>query len=206
MTEAEFAAAANVSRETLAALRHYADLLVKWNARINLVAPGTLPDLWSRHFLDSAQLLELAPESARLWVDLGSGGGFPGLVVAAIAAGKRPGLRVRLVESDQRKAAFLRTAAAAMQVEVEVLTERAETLAPQRADVVSARALAPLAALLPLARRHLAEGGVALFPKGANYRRELAEALALSEFNVQNYPSRTDTAAVVLKIGGAARD
>jgi 16S rRNA (guanine527-N7)-methyltransferase len=203
--EAAFAAATGVSRETLERLRRYAALLEKWTPVINLVARSTLPRLWTRHFLDSAQLLDHAPDGARIWADLGAGGGFPGLVVAILAAESRPALRVTLVESDARKSAFLLTAAREIGVDVRVETARAEELAPLGADVVSARALAPLHRLLPLAERHLAPGGVCLFPKGAAHEQEIAEALASWRFEVQKLPSRTDPAAVILKIGGLAR-
>lgn len=197
--------AQNVSRETLQRLDSYAALLKKWNPAINLVAGSTLGDLWSRHMLDSAQLVDLAPESARIWTDLGSGGGFPGLVVAILAAEKRPALEVALIESDLRKATFLRTVARETGLTVRVIPSRIEEAAPMGADVVSARALASLEKLLPLAERHLASGGIALFQKGATHRAEVAEALARWRFTVHNHPSQTDPQAVVLRIGEIAR-
>ena len=197
--------AENVSRETIQRLEGYAALLRKWTPAINLVAASTLDDLWSRHMADSAQLLDLAPEGARLWVDMGSGGGFPGLVVAILAAERRPSLKVALIESDLRKATFLRTVAREVGVTVDVHAHRIEEVAPMGADVVSARALAPLARLLPLAERHLAAGGTALFQKGASHASEVAEALAHWRFTVQNHPSQTDPQAVVLRIGEIAR-
>lgn len=197
--------AQNVSRETLQRLDSYAALLKKWNPAINLVAGSTLGDLWSRHMLDSAQLVDLAPESARIWTDLGSGGGFPGLVVAILAAEKRPALEVALIESDLRKATFLRTVARETGLTVRVIPSRIEEAAPMGADVVSARALASLEKLLPLAERHLASGGIALFQKGATHRAEVAEALARWRFTVHNHASQTDPQAVVLRIGEIAR-
>lgn len=199
--------ARRVSRETRDRLVALEALLGRWNAHINLVAPGTLKDFWSRHALDSAQLLDLAPQSAGTWADLGSGGGFPGLVVAILALSERPGMRVTLVESDQRKAAFLMTAAREIvpEARVEVLAQRAETVAPLGADVVSARALAPLDQLLPLASRHLGPNGVALFPKGARWQGEVQAALANWRFTLQNHPSQTDPAAVVLAVRGISR-
>ncbi|PWE33569.1 16S rRNA (guanine(527)-N(7))-methyltransferase RsmG [Maritimibacter sp. 55A14] len=200
-----FLAARNVSRETLQRLDTYAMLLRKWNPAINLVSRTTLADLWSRHFLDSAQLLDRTPNSASNWVDLGSGGGFPGLIVAILAAEAAPHLRVTLVESDARKAAFLLRVAQATETPAEVKIARAETLAPQSADVLSARALAPLDRLLPLAQRHLAEDGIALFPKGAGHAEEIDAALASWAFRVQKHPSITDPSGVILEIGGIAR-
>lgn len=195
----------NVSRETTAQLEAFAALLIKWNPAINLVAKSTLPDLWSRHILDSAQLFDLCPSKARSWVDLGSGGGFPGMVVAILAHGGGSDLRVTLVESDQRKATFLRTVARETGVVVSIHSERAETLAPQGADVVSARAFAPLPLLLSHAYRHLTTTGVAFLPKGAQADTEVAEALASWAFQVQKTPSKTDPQAVILSIKGLTR-
>ncbi len=194
-----------VSRETMARLEIYAALLRKWNPAINLVAKSTLSDLWQRHFEDSAQMLDLCPPGTESWCDLGSGGGFPGLVVAIIARETHPELRVTLVESDQRKATFLRTVARETGVAVTVCTERAETLAPQGADVISARALAPLPLLLGYIFRHQKPGGAAFLPKGANADAELEEALATWRFKVQKTRSKTDPQAVILTIGDLTR-
>jgi 16S rRNA (guanine527-N7)-methyltransferase len=196
---------ADVSRETLDRLRIYHELLEKWGARINLVSRGTLGDAWPRHFSDSAQLLAHAPVEARAWTDLGSGAGFPGLVVAILAAETRPLLRVRLIEADQRKATFLRTVCRETGVSADVIPERIEAAPPSRADVLSARALAPLSDLLAMAERHLGPGGICLFPKGATYRREIADALETFAFDCEDYPSKTDSGSVILKIGGIRR-
>lgn len=195
----------DVSRETLDRLSAYHDLLRKWGARINLVARGTLDEAWTRHFLDSAQLLDLAPPEARLWCDLGSGAGFPGLVVAIIAAETRPAIRVRLIEADLRKAEFLRTVIRTTGISADVVAERIESAAPCGAEVLSARALAPLADLLVMAERHLAPGGTCLFPKGARYAQEVAEALESFTFHCDEYPSKTGADSVILKIGGIGR-
>ena len=141
-------AGVNVSRETKANLRKYADLLVKWNQKINLISASTVADLWSRHIVDSAQIYNLCPDAQGIWADFGSGGGFPGLVVAIIAKELNPDLKVVLVESDQRKATFLRTIIRETVLSATVKTERIETLMPIGADVVSARALAELSELL----------------------------------------------------------
>lgn len=202
---AEALAALDVSRETAGRLDAFAAVLRRWAPRINLVARGTLPDLWTRHILDSAQLLPLAPPGARTWADLGSGAGFPGLIVAILAAEQAPGLSVVLVEADARKAAFLAEAARAAGVAARIVAERAESAAPLASDVVSARAVAPLPALLPLVHRHLAPGGTALLPKGAGHAAELDAALERWRFSVQKHPSRTDPAAVILAIGDLAR-
>ena len=195
----------NVSRETLVRLEEYAALLAKWNPVINLVSKSTLPDVWQRHMRDSAQLWPLCPKGARLWVDMGSGGGFPGIVIAILAAELAPEMRVILIESDQRKATFLRTVAQTLGLELRVESQRAEDVPPLGADVVSARALTALSGLLPLAQRHLAENGVAIFPKGQSAAQELTDALELWQVAVTKTPSETDHQAVVLQIRDIAR-
>lgn len=200
-----FAARSGVSRETLERLEAYAAILEKWSPRINLVSRATLEDLWTRHFLDSAQLLELAPAEARTWCDLGSGGGFPGLVVAILAAERMPDLAVTLIESDTRKAVFLRTVLRETGAQATVLDRRIEAAPAQAADIVSARALAPLPALLGLAHRHMAVGGIGLFPKGARHAEELRDALELWRFRCETHPSQTDPDAVLLRISELSR-
>jgi 16S rRNA (guanine527-N7)-methyltransferase len=196
-----FREAFDVSRETLDRLVNYAELLEKWNRRINLVGRSTLPDLWHRHIADSAQLWDLAPADARLWLDLGSGAGLPGLVIAALAVEKAPALTVALVESDLRKCAFLESARRAMDVTVRIHAERIEALPPQAADVVSARALAPLKDLLEYAEIHRRPGGIGLFPKGETVHIEIEEALSVRKFEHRNHPSRTDPQAAIVEIG-----
>jgi len=195
----------DVSRETYDRLKTYEALLRKWNPAINLVSRKTLDQAWTRHFVDSAQIFSFAPGNARHWADLGSGGGFPGMVIAILAAEKRPQMRVTLVESDQRKATFLRSVARETGIAAEVIARRIEEVPPLGADVLSARALAPLTQLLGFAERHLCPGGIALFPKGAGHRAELDEALETWRFDVQKTPSRTEPGAVILRIGGIAR-
>lgn len=197
--------ALDVSRETLARLEAYAALLVKWNPAINLVSRATLAELWTRHFLDSAQIFSLCPAGAQTWADLGSGGGFPGLVVAVLAAEAAPDLRVTLVESDARKAAFLSTVVRELGLSVTVKTARIESLAPLGADVVSARALAPLDDLLGFAARHLAPQGRALFLKGASHARECATAGEHWRFALDVHPSLTDAEGAILSIGDLVR-
>lgn len=202
MTEddAKAALASRVSRETLSHLERYAELLVKWQKTINLVAPSTVPHVWSRHMLDSAQLMDHAPKDAMSWLDLGSGGGFPGLVCATIAKETHPGMKVTLVEADLRKAAFLRETARQMGIPVGVLSRRIEDLPDRKADIISARALAPLSTLCSHAHRHLAEGGVCLFQKGARFLDELATAKQDWHMTYTIVPSVTDADAVLLRI------
>lgn len=195
----------SVSRETFERLVHYESLLRKWNPAINLVARSTLDALWDRHFRDSIQVFDLAPATAGTWADLGSGGGFPGLVGAILAADERPATHVILVESDQRKAAFLSTVGRETGIDVTVVSERIEAVAPLGADVVTARALAPLDRLLGFAERHLAANGTAIFPKGVAWRDEVGQALETWRFSYQNNDSLTEPGATVLTIGGISR-
>jgi 16S rRNA (guanine527-N7)-methyltransferase len=190
----------DVSRETGERLRCYADLLVRWQGRINLIGPATLPDLWQRHFLDSAQLLPLLPEPTRSLVDLGSGAGFPGLVLAILGVPQ-----VHLVESDQRKVAFLRAVIAATGVSATIHPARIKDLAPFTADIVTARALAPLADLLPLALPFLHASSVCVFPKGRTADQELTLAGQHWRFDLERFPSCTDSAATILRLRALAR-
>ncbi|MCA0273949.1 MAG: 16S rRNA (guanine(527)-N(7))-methyltransferase RsmG [Proteobacteria bacterium] len=195
----------DVSRETFERLEVYEALLAKWNPAINLVAKGTLGEAWSRHFIDSAQVLSLAPPEARIWLDVGSGGGFPGMVVAIIAAELRPDLSITLVDSDLRKSAFLGEVARNTGVAVTINAVRAEELPPANADVMTARAFAPLTTLLSLASRHLNPQGRGIFLKGARHEAEVSDALESFRFDLQKVPSQTDPQAVILSVGGITR-
>jgi 16S rRNA (guanine527-N7)-methyltransferase len=199
-----FRAAFGVSRETMERLETHLDLLRRWNPRINLVSPASLGRAWERHFADSAQLWRLRPAGAQVWLDLGSGAGFPGLVVAAMGV-ETPGFEVHLVESDQRKAAFLSAVVRATGVPATVHADRVEALPPMRADVVSARALAPLGTLLAMAEKHRRPGGTGLFPKGASVHKEIAEAAAHWRFDHAIHPSLTDPRAAIVEIGATRR-
>jgi 16S rRNA (guanine527-N7)-methyltransferase len=189
-----------VSRETIERLERFAALTAKWTPKINLIAKGTIGEIWDRHIVDSAQIFHYAPKSFATWVDLGSGGGFPGIVAAAIAKEKRPDAAFVLIESDQRKCAFLRTAARELGLDVTVIAARIEDVPPQSADIVSARALASLSALLPLIQRHLGENGHALVHKGRQAAQEIAEARLHWSFDLEDHPSITDPDARLLDI------
>jgi 16S rRNA (guanine527-N7)-methyltransferase len=189
-----------VSRETFERLEIYVALLTKWQKTINLIAPSTLPDIWSRHMLDSAQLMDHVPPSAKSWLDLGSGGGFPGLVCAAIALETHPNIVFTLVEADVRKATFLRETARQMGLRLGVMSRRIEDLPPSRADVISARALAPLASLCQYAHPHLSETGICLFQKGTRYADELATAQRDWHITFSVIPSITEKDAVLVKV------
>lgn len=190
----------DVSRETLDRLSALAALVDKWTKRINLIAPDSRADIWNRHIRDSAQIVPLAPAVLGRWIDLGSGAGFPGLVVATILKEHDPAAEVTLVESDARKAAFLRTAVRTLDLSVQISTDRAEALPPHEAAVLSARALAPLRGLLDLAHRHLSADGIALFPKGRARAAEIAAAGANWRFALSETRSITDPEAAILRI------
>lgn len=196
---------ANVSRETQDRLEIYANLLRKWSPRINLVAKSTLNDLWTRHIADSAQIHRLAPHPVDHWADLGSGGGFPGLVVAIMAQEAESPRHVTLVESDRRKCAFLRTVIREAGATASVIDARIEDIDPLSADVVSARALAHLTTLLEYAERHLLPGGTALFHKGVSWKKEIAEARRKWKFRHRIAKSDTGNGPVILSISGVSR-
>ncbi|MEN6541435.1 16S rRNA (guanine(527)-N(7))-methyltransferase RsmG [Parvibaculum sp.] len=199
-----FAAAAHVSRETMERLKTYEALLRKWQASINLVAPSTLPDLWNRHFWDSAQLVHLVPDATR-WLDLGSGAGFPGLVVAILLA-DRPGFSMRLVESDQRKSIFLREVIRATGAPVSVHTVRIEEFSwPEGEplpDIISARALAGLPKLLGWASSFWGKATIGLFLKGQGASAELTESAKDWIFESEAIASQSDPSGTVLKLWG----
>ncbi|MBL8645233.1 MAG: 16S rRNA (guanine(527)-N(7))-methyltransferase RsmG [Rhodospirillaceae bacterium] len=185
----------NVSRETISRLAAYVDLLLTWNKKINLIAKSTEPDIWRRHILDSAQLYPLIPQDSSSLVDLGSGAGFPGLVLSIMGV---PG--VRLIESDARKCAFLREAARISGAKAQVINQRAEQVPPGLVDVVTARALAPLPDLLALARPFLGPKTVCLFLKGQHIEAELTEAHKMWTISTDLRPSRSDPSGSVVRV------
>ena len=195
-----FAKLANVSHETIERFSLYAELLRRWNPAAGLVAESTLPDLWTRHFLDSAQLLRSAPDSSARWIDLGAGGGFPGLALAILCAEKRPEDEFLLVESNGRKCEFLKTVCRESGIQAEILHERAEKLAPQEANVAVARALSSLSQLLSYASRHLVEGGSGLFHKGSGRLSEIDDAMKEWAFKLTEVPSITSKNGAILQV------
>lgn len=200
-----FAEHIDVSRETLVLLDGYETALRKWNKKINLVAEQSLSDVWRRHFADSAQLHALAPERARHWLDLGAGAGFPGLVAAILRRQMTAGVTFTLIESDARKAAFLMTLSQKLGISCTVIVGRIEQVSGQAADVISARALAPLTTLLSYAEKHRRRGGICLFPKGAKVHKEIAEAKVQWQFDHHLHHSLTDPSAAVIEIGAMTR-
>ncbi len=181
--------------ETRDRLRAYVDLLLRWNARINLIGRATEDEVWTRHIDDSLQLAPLLPAGAIALADLGSGAGFPGLVLSIAG-----GLPVTLIESDRRKASFLAEAARLTAAPATIAAHRVEDVPPLSTRLITARAFAPLPKLLPLAARHLAPGGVLLLPKGARSEDELTAAAAGWHMRVERFPSRTAPDATILRI------
>jgi 16S rRNA (guanine527-N7)-methyltransferase len=188
-----------VSRETVGRLETMVEVLLRWQKAINLVGRATLDDVWTRHILDSAQLAPLIPKESKGLADLGSGAGFPGLVLAALC----PTLDVTLIESDARKAAYLGEAARKMGLpkQPRIVVGRIETAPPTQADIVTARALAPLGQLLAWADRHRSDPAICLFHKGKGWQVELTEAMKDWEIEYTPQPSITDRDAVILRIG-----
>jgi 16S rRNA (guanine527-N7)-methyltransferase len=195
----------DVSRETFDKLQQLHALLLKWNPVINLVSKSTLSDSWERHVLDSLQVFDQGPESVENWLDLGSGGGFPGLVVAILGTEGGRNLDVTMIESDQRKCQFLRTVLRETGSKGTVLNERIELSKPQHADVISARAVADLSTLFGFAERHLADDGICLFPKGITWQKEITKAQESWSFEYEAIRSKIEPNAVILKVGDIRR-
>lgn len=203
MSEREFhIAGLNVSRETMNQLETLAALITKWTRKINLIAPNTVDDIWNRHLVDSAQIYALSPRKWSHWIDLGSGGGLPALVVAILDPANQP---MTLIESDQRKCQFLQTARRELSLNITVLNARIDAAAPTKADIISARALAPLTDLLVHAENLLSPNGIALFSKGARFQEELDQADKSWHFDVKQHPSQTSVEARILEISGIRR-
>ena len=201
LTESAFAEKTNVSRETLRRFRSYADLLVNWQASINLVSENTLKDLWRRHIWDSVQLARFIPKSPCVITDLGSGAGFPGLLLSILLD-----TEVNLVDSSGKKIAFLREAARVTDANVVLHQGRIENLLLPKSDLVTARALAPLDKLLDLAAPVLSPSGRCLFLKGARAEEELTDARKEWKMTVERFPSATNANGVILSIRDIARD
>ncbi|RYH04213.1 16S rRNA (guanine(527)-N(7))-methyltransferase RsmG [Salipiger sp. IMCC34102] len=190
----------DVSRETWDDLRAYEDLLTKWTKRINLVASSQLDELWERHILDSLQIAPLISKDASLITDIGSGGGLPGLVLAIHAKYYAPHRRINLVESDQRKAAFLRTVIRELKLNASIHAVRIEEVFLDPAEIVTARALAPLTDLLAHSEPLLKAGGTAIFPKGRTASEELETARETWQFTCHAVQSLTQPDARILVI------
>ena len=194
----------DVSRETFERLEAYVALIEKWNPKINLVSKSSLPEIWNRHIWDSAQIFDISVEGT-VWADFGSGGGLPGIVLAIFAKECRPDMQFYLVESDQRKCAFLRNAVREIGLNVKVHAERIEVLEPIGASVISARALTDLNGLLGFVERHSAKNGVAILPKGETWEKEVLQAQENWSFKYEEITSKTNSNAAILKIKELAR-
>lgn len=194
-----------VSRETRTRLDQFHALFRSWSARLNLTAASTVDAFWTRHVADSAQLRDLKPD-ARRWADLGSGAGFPGLVIAILLSDKDDG-HVDLIESNRKKAAFLQVARTHCAPAARVHAERIETALPKLAapEIVTARALAPLSRLLEMAAPWLVGDTVGLFHKGRGYRNELEESRAQWSFDLLEHQSAVEPGSVVLEIARLRR-
>lgn len=190
----------DVSRETIERLSQYVALVEKWNPRINLVSKNSLSEIWERHIVDSAQVFEFGAYDGK-WADIGSGGGFPGIVAAILAKDVAPACEFVLVESDLRKSAFLRTVVRETQLNAIVVGDRIEKIPSLEAKTLTARALAPLDTLLGFAKIHLAPDGKAIFPKGASFRTEIKKARENWNFELEEFQSTTDTEATILRVG-----
>jgi 16S rRNA (guanine527-N7)-methyltransferase len=194
----EFAELAGVSRETLARLKQFAAMLEDWGARHNLVSRASMTDRWRRHFWDSAQLMAFLPHDAKSLVDFGSGAGFPGLVLAECQRDRN--MRVVLYEATQKKCRFLEAVAERLGLRVEVRCARIEAAGPEKFDVVTARACAPLSKLLGYAQRFWGEGTIGLFLKGQSVDQELTEAHESWNMKVKTHASRSDSSGAVLLV------
>jgi 16S rRNA (guanine527-N7)-methyltransferase len=195
-----------VPRETADLLDRFVELLLPWTERINLIARSTIPTVWTRHIADSLQLLPLAPNAQR-WIDLGSGAGFPGIVLACALA-SRKGALVHLIESNGKKAAFLREAVQQLGLPAEVQAVRIEDFVKNsklRPDVVTARAVAPLDHLLELAMPLLMKGALGIFPKGQDVEGELTRASKYWNIDAQLVPSQTSPQARIVVVRGLKR-
>jgi 16S rRNA (guanine527-N7)-methyltransferase len=191
-----------VSRETLERLDRFVDLLLLWQQKTNLISPSTIPKLWTRHVADSLQLFDLVPKEVRTWADFGSGGGFPAIPIACALA-ERPGAQVHLVESNGKKAAFLREAIRVTGVPAQVHQERVENYGERSGDnieVVSARALAPLKTLCDQAFPLIARGATGLFPKGQDVDAELTEAAKYWSIEADKVPSKTSPEGCIVVV------
>jgi 16S rRNA (guanine527-N7)-methyltransferase len=200
MTPEAFARETGVSRETCDRLERYAALLVKWQKAVNLVGASTLPDLWRRHMLDCAQLYPFIPAQAGTLIDLGSGAGFPGLVLAIMARERASALSVHLVESDRKKATFLREAARAAEVAPIIHAARIEAIQAFPADIITARALAPMSQIVAWSAKFWSQDTVGLFLKGQDIDSELTPPGDFETMEIRQHQSSSDPKGRILEL------
>ncbi len=189
-----------VSRETCDLLQLYYDMLISWNKKINLVSRKSINTSWNRHFLDSAQLWLHLPHKANKWLDFGSGGGFPGLVIAFISKELKPGLKIVLVEKNKKKALFLSEVVNKFGLNVEILSKKVETIKPQKADVITSRAFGKLDHLLKISFRHQNKDTTALFPKGKSFTEEIKNSKKDWQYELEKIKNIIDNNSFILKI------
>ena len=195
----------NVSHETLDRLRIFESLVKKWTKAINLVSKGDFNKIWKRHILDSAQIYPYLPKFPGIYADFGSGGGFPSIVLAVLLYQEDPNIEIHLIESDGRKAAFLRTALRELKIPGMVWGKRVQEVKLSPARVVSARAVAPLADLLSMAQPLINKETICFFPKGVNWKKEVEDARKHWSFDLKAINSRTQSDAIILELGSIER-
>ena len=200
MKRNEFIKSLNVSRETLKGFYEYKALLSKWNEKINLVSKNTLVDIWERHFLDSGQIIKHVEASGKKWVDVGSGAGFPGLVVALLLRDRKIDCNLVLVEKNPKKFFFLNEVIRKLNLNVEVLNDNIYTLEPLNADILTARAFSELNNLIEISFRHRKKEGLCLFLKGENYRFELDKTLNYWFFDYDVFDSLSSSSGKIIRV------
>ena len=200
MKKNEFVKSLNVSRETLNGFYEYETLLSKWNEKINLVSKNTLVDIWERHFLDSGQIIKHVEASGKRWVDVGSGAGFPGLVVALLLRDRKIDCDLVLVEKNPKKGFFLSEVIRKLKLSVEVVNDNIDTLEPLNADILTARAFSELNNLIEIAFRHRKKEGICLFLKGENYRMELDKTLNYWFFDYDIVDSLSSSSGKIIRV------
>ena len=200
MKKNEFVKSLNVSRETLNGFYEYETLLSKWNEKINLVSKNTLVDIWERHFLDSGQIIKHVEASGKRWVDVGSGAGFPGLVVALLLRDRKIDCDLVLVEKNPKKSFFLNEVIRKLNLSVEVVNDNIDNLEPLNADILTARAFSELNNLIEIAFRHRKKEGICLFLKGENYRIELDKTLNYWFFDYDIVDSLSSSSGKIIRV------
>ena len=200
MKRNEFIKSLNVSRETLKGFYEYKTLLSKWNDKINLVSKNTLVDIWERHFLDSGQIIKHVEALGKRWVDVGSGAGFPGLVVALLLRDRKIDCNLVLVEKNPKKGFFLNEVIRKLNLSVEVINDNIDTLEPLNADILTARAFSELNNLIEIAFRHRKKEGICLFLKGENYRIELDKTLNYWFFDYDIVDSLSSSSGKIIRV------
>lgn len=190
----------SVSRETLERLRAYEASLHEWQKKFNLVSNASLEDAWNRHFLDSMQLFNFIPKTARSLCDFGSGAGFPGMVLAIMAKEKTPYLKVSLIESIKKKTLYLNEVNNITEANAVIINDRIENIPPQSFDVITSRAMASLKDLLSYTKKFFGKNTVCIFPKGKSYAEEIAEAEKFWKFDCKIVPSEMSSEGVILII------